>query len=95
VWGREGRDEFQNQPMSRSSFAARFAATAGIGPLGYLARWRIHIACRALRDDDLPVASVAALIGYSSQGAFSNAFKRATGLSPSLWRERKAGANAA
>ncbi|NEK17096.1 helix-turn-helix domain-containing protein [Rhizobium leguminosarum] len=81
--------------MSRSSFAARFTATAGIGPLGYLARWRIHIACKALRDDDLPVASVAALIGYSSQGAFSNAFKRATGLSPSLWRERQAGANAA
>nr|WP_281024023.1 AraC family transcriptional regulator [Rhizobium leguminosarum] len=81
--------------MSRSSFAARFTATAGIGPLGYLARWRIHIACKALRDDDLPVASIAALIGYSSQGAFSNAFKRATGLSPSLWRERQAGANAA
>uniref|UniRef100_UPI0035E45586 helix-turn-helix domain-containing protein n=1 Tax=Rhizobium laguerreae TaxID=1076926 RepID=UPI0035E45586 len=53
------------------------------------------MACKALRDDDLPVASVAALIGYSSQGAFSNAFKRATGLSPSLWRERQAGANAA
>jgi len=76
--------------MSRSTFAARFTATAGIAPLGYLARWRIHLACKALRDEELPVASVATLAGYSSQGAFSNAFKRMTGVSPSLWRERQA-----
>ncbi|MBW9052064.1 AraC family transcriptional regulator [Rhizobium mesosinicum] len=81
--------------MSRSTFAARFTATAGIAPLGYLARWRIHLACKALRDQRLPVASVAALAGYSSQGAFSNAFKRMTGVSPSLWRERQACADAA
>lgn len=76
--------------MSRSTFAARFTATAGIAPLGYLARWRIHLACKALRDRELSVASVAALVGYSSQGAFSNAFKRMTGYSPSLWRDRHA-----
>lgn len=76
--------------MSRSTFAARFTATAGIAPLGYLARWRIHLACKALRDRELSVASVAALVGYSSQGAFSNAFKRMTGCSPSLWRDRHA-----
>ncbi|HWJ74806.1 MAG TPA: AraC family transcriptional regulator [Kaistia sp.] len=81
--------------MSRSTFAARFTAAAGIAPLGYLARWRTHLACKALRDEKLPVASVAALAGYSSQGAFSNAFKRMTGLSPSLWRERHAGTDLA
>ncbi len=81
--------------MSRSTFAARFTATAGIAPLGYLARWRIHLAWKALRDEELPVASVAALTGYSSQGAFSNAFKRMTGLSPSLWRKRQPSADPA
>lgn len=81
--------------MSRSTFAARFTETAGIAPLGYLARWRMHLACKALRDEGLPVASVAALAGYTSQGAFSNAFKRATGLSPSMWRERQVRAAAA
>jgi AraC-like DNA-binding protein len=81
--------------MSRSTFAARFTETAGIAPLGYLARWRIHVACKALRDKGQPVGSVAALAGYSSQGAFSNAFKRMTGLSPSLWRERHAGTDVA
>ncbi|QDL92489.1 AraC family transcriptional regulator [Paroceanicella profunda] len=80
--------------MSRSTFAARYTAQAGIAPLGYLARWRMHLACRALRDEGLSVASVAALTGYASQGAFSTAFKRMTGLSPSLWRERHAGGDA-
>ena len=74
---------------------ATILCAALLPPLGYLARWRIHLACKALRDQRLPVASVAALAGYSSQGAFSNAFKRMTGVSPSLWRERQACADAA
>lgn len=31
----------------------------------------------------------AARVGYDSEAAFSRAFKRATGLSPSAWRARR------
>jgi AraC-like DNA-binding protein len=35
------------------------------------------------------VASIGARVGYDSEAAFSRAFKRATGLSPSAWRARR------
>ncbi|MEW2571639.1 AraC family transcriptional regulator [Streptomyces sp. NPDC047070] len=74
--------------MSRTSFAERFRATAGTPPLTYLSRWRMLLAQRALRDPDVRVGSLAAELGYSSESAFSTAFKRAVGESPLHYRRR-------
>ncbi|MET7322012.1 AraC family transcriptional regulator [Streptomyces sp. NPDC005549] len=74
--------------MSRTSFAESFRAVAGVPPLTYLSRWRMLLAQRALRDGDVPVASVAADLGYASASAFSNAFKREVGESPLRYRYR-------
>jgi AraC-like DNA-binding protein len=52
----------------------------------YLVRWRIQSAARILRSSDRTVASVAAQFGYTSESAFSNAFKRVTGQSPARHR---------
>jgi len=38
----------------------------------------------------VPVSKVAELVGYASEAAFSQAFKRAHGVSPSVWRQRPA-----
>jgi AraC-like DNA-binding protein len=72
--------------MSRSSFAARFRTLVGQPPLAYLARWRAQLAARALRSTDRTVAAIAADLGWSSESAFSNAFKRGTGQSPAGYR---------
>ncbi|MGV3549584.1 AraC family transcriptional regulator [Rhizobium sp.] len=72
--------------MSRTSFAFHFRSTAGVAPLTYLAEWRMHLAERALRNERTPVAVVAGSLGYSSESAFSNAFKRIKGLSPTGYR---------
>ncbi|WP_217167304.1 AraC family transcriptional regulator [Streptomyces sp. AC512_CC834] len=72
--------------MSRTSFAESFRTVAGVPPLTYLSRWRMLLARRALRDDDVPVASLAAELGYASASAFSNAFKREVGQSPLRYR---------
>ncbi|TDD73537.1 AraC family transcriptional regulator [Actinomadura darangshiensis] len=74
--------------MSRTSFAERFRTVAGIPPLTYLARWRMLLAQRALRDRDVRVGSLATRLGYASESAFSTAFKRETGESPSHYRHR-------
>jgi AraC-like DNA-binding protein len=74
--------------MSRTSFAARFRATAGVPPLAYLSRWRMLLAQRALRDRDARVGTIAAELGYRSDAAFSNAFKRESGESPLHYRRR-------
>ena len=43
----------------------------------------------ALNDPVLGVAVVARRVGYESEEAFSRAFKRARGISPSHWRARR------
>ncbi|MGC7094408.1 AraC family transcriptional regulator [Amycolatopsis lurida] len=72
--------------MSRTSFAERFRTVAGIPPLAYLSRWRMLLARRALRDSDIRIGALAAELGYSSESAFSTAFKREVGQSPLRYR---------
>lgn len=72
--------------MSRTTFASHFKAVAGVAPLTYLTEWRMRLAERALGDDVTPVSVVAQTLGYSSESAFSNAFKRVTGRSPKACR---------
>ncbi|MQY31181.1 AraC family transcriptional regulator [Nocardia aurantia] len=72
--------------MSRAAFAARFTELVGRPPLSYLTDWRMTLAADLLRDSDAPIAIVARTVGYQDAFAFSTAFKRARGVSPSAWR---------
>ncbi|WP_322008738.1 AraC family transcriptional regulator [Paraburkholderia sp. J12] len=72
--------------MSRTSFAVHFKSVAGIGPLTYLTQWRMLLAQRALRTERTRVSVLANHLGYSSESAFSNAFRRVTGISPARYR---------
>jgi AraC-like DNA-binding protein len=74
--------------MSRTSFALHFRTVAGVAPLAYLTDWRMRLAERALRTEATPVAVIARSLGYTSESAFSNAFKRISGQSPRAWRQR-------
>ncbi|WP_329262947.1 AraC family transcriptional regulator [Actinoallomurus sp. NBC_01490] len=74
--------------MSRTSFAKRFRTVSGQPPLTYLNRWRMLLAQRALRDQDVRIASLASDLGYASESAFSTAFKREVGDSPLRYRRR-------
>lgn len=76
--------------MSRSNFALRFKALVGVPPLDYLQRWRMRLARRSLRTGTATVASIGQGLGYESDSAFSGAFKRVSGLSPSQYRQRSA-----
>lgn len=56
----------------------------------------MHIAEDLLATTDAGVAAIARCVGYDSEEAFSRAFKRAHGLSPSHWRDsRSTGSRAA
>ncbi|MFF1922391.1 AraC family transcriptional regulator [Streptomyces sp. NPDC058221] len=74
--------------MSRAAFAARFTSLVGEPPLTYLTGWRMILAADSLRDTDATVAAVAREVGYEDAFAFSVAFKRARGVSPSVWRRQ-------
>ncbi|MEU9111391.1 AraC family transcriptional regulator [Streptomyces sp. NPDC048483] len=74
--------------MSRAAFAARFTSLVGEPPLTYLTGWRMILAADLLRDREATVAAVAREVGYADAFAFSVAFKRARGTSPSAWRRQ-------
>ena len=54
----------------------------------YLARWRMQLAARLLSDGTATIGEIAGRVGYESEAAFSRAFKRLMGVSPSRWRGR-------
>lgn len=67
---------------SRSAFAERFQATIGMPALRYVTQLRMRLASQWLTLERLPIEEVAQRLGYTSQAAFSRAFKRTTGKSP-------------
>jgi AraC-like DNA-binding protein len=75
--------------MSRAAFARRFKRLVNQGPLTYLTWWRMTIAARLLRESDAPLTSIGRQIGYGSEFAFANAFKRQYGVSPGRYRDRR------
>lgn len=75
--------------MSRSAFAARFAAFVGEPPMRYVARWRMLVAVTWLKEDGAALAELALRLGYRSEAAFSRAFKRFIGVSPGAVRRTR------
>ncbi|MHA4979777.1 cupin domain-containing protein [Pseudomonas extremorientalis] len=72
---------------SRSVFAERFQATLGLPPLRYMTELRMRLAIQWLTLERLPIEEVALRLGYTSQAAFSRAFKRITGQPPGASRQ--------
>ena len=76
--------------LSRATFARRFAELTGQTPVAYLTWWRLVTAAQLLRDGDTSLAMIARQVGYSSEFAFANAFKRHYRMAPGQFRRRAA-----
>ncbi|MDN3355219.1 AraC family transcriptional regulator [Actinomadura sp. DC4] len=74
--------------LSRAAFSRRFTALVGRTPLGYLTWWRMTVAAGLLRESDAPLGAVAVRVGYTSEFAFANAFKREYGVAPGRYRRQ-------
>ena len=72
--------------LSRSALADRFLGLIGTPLMHYLANWRMQVASQKLRNTSASLAQVADSVGYSSEAAFSRAFKKAFGAAPATWR---------
>jgi AraC-like DNA-binding protein len=77
--------------MSRSLFAERFTARVGEAPLQYIKRLKLTLAADMLASGGLRVTQAAERVGYSSDAAFSRAFKAQFGYAPSEVSQRQAG----
>ncbi|AXB78897.1 AraC family transcriptional regulator [Novosphingobium sp. P6W] len=76
--------------VSRSAFAERFHATIALTPLRYATEMKMGLARQWLAQERLAIDTVADRLGYTSQAAFSRAFKRVTGQSPGASRRAQA-----
>ncbi|WP_152047461.1 AraC family transcriptional regulator [Aureimonas psammosilenae] len=68
--------------VSRSSFAAKFAAILGETPARYVTEVRMHQARQWMLRDRMRIAEAAQRLGYDSEASFSRAFKRIVGSAP-------------
>ena len=73
--------------VSRSVFAQRFEATIGTPPLRYATALRMRLASQWLTQSNVSIDAAAERLGYTSQAAFSRAFKRITGYPPGAVRQ--------
>ncbi|MEG1769277.1 MAG: AraC family transcriptional regulator [Comamonas sp.] len=75
--------------VSRSVFAQRFELTIGSPPLRYATELRMRLASQWLAQESMSIDTAAERLGYSSQAAFSRAFKRITGQPPGAIRQER------
>jgi AraC family transcriptional regulator len=72
--------------LSTYHFARAFKLTTGETPHGYLGRRRIEEARRLLRETRVPIAEIAARVGFTSQAHLTTRFREATGVTPARFR---------
>jgi AraC-like DNA-binding protein len=78
----------QRLNMSTRSFTRQLAKEATtFGEI--LERLRQRLASRYLEDDRMSIKQIAWLLGYSEPGAFTHAYKRWTGTTPKLARQKQ------
>jgi len=75
--------------MSRSKFASLFHQIVGETPLAYLQQHRLRLASQLVKQGQLSIQQIAHQVGYSSETAFSQAFKKQFELSPSQYRQQQ------
>lgn len=77
--------------MSRSAFAEKFQRLIGETPFDYVTRWRMGLARDWIAAGRRSVKAAAHDLGYASEKAFSQAFRRTMGATPSSFRPARTG----
>ena len=66
-----------------------FKAKSGLSIMEYITQTRLEYAKQILRDTDLPIKSVAMMVGYSDYAYFTRVFRKETGRTPSVYRSER------
>ena len=82
-------DELAQQcHSSRSVLAERFRSEIGLPPMRYQTKWRLSCAAQDLCAGQSPIIEIAQRYGYSSESAFSKAFRQTYDVPPATFRKR-------
>jgi transcriptional regulator GlxA family with amidase domain len=77
--------------MSERNFRRVFAKEIGAGPLQFIEAARVEAARRLLEDGDLPMKSIAMLVGFGSNQSLRKVFLKHRGIAPHEYRARFGG----
>ncbi|WP_438390608.1 AraC family transcriptional regulator [Caballeronia sp. DA-9] len=86
-WTTDSMAEFVH--MSRARFCKQFVEACGQPPAQFVTLVRMKVAATMLRSGT-PTPDAAGLVGYQSESAFAQAFKRVTGEQPGAYRRNRA-----
>lgn len=76
--------------LSRTALATRFAELVETSPIEYLTQWRMHLAVERIVRSRPNLSQLAFELGYTSDAAFRDAFKRRYGVPPSRYMDTHA-----
>ncbi len=71
--------------MSQASLRRLFKETFGVSPITYKNNLRIKMACSLIKSGAYSVNEISEILGFEDIYAFSHAFKKATGVTPSKY----------
>ncbi len=73
--------------MSQASLRRLFKETFGVSPITYKNNLRIKMACSLIKSGAYSISEISEILGFEDIYAFSHAFKKATGVTPSGYRD--------
>ena len=73
--------------ISQASLRRLFKETFGVSPITYKNNLRIKMACSLIKSGAYGISEISEILGFEDIYAFSHAFKKATGVTPSKYRE--------
>lgn len=74
--------------LSLFHFARAFKQSTGFAPHQFVIKQRIERAKRLLRETDLQIVEICLRVGFESQNHFTTLFRRHTGATPKIYRDR-------
>ncbi len=75
--------------MGKTKLKNLFKTATGLSPSHYVAHERMEEAARLLAETDLAIAEIGEKVGYTKPGAFTEAFRRDRGCTPTQFRKQR------
>jgi len=75
--------------IKSKSFHTKFFIYTGFYPKKYILHHRLNAAKLLLEQNSISTTQIALAVGFRSQSAFCNSFKKNWGASPLKWRKKK------